>query len=189
MKKKRPDLAEEESDMDDDFMERHEEDLREKALEQAKKKFDRDNVKLEAEKEKPQPKSVLDERLKEIKAEFKELAKERKSKKVDPKKGASVEKLEEQITKMDARISAARVQMEDRDKTKDVALGTSKINYIDPRLTVAWARKYDVPLEKLFSKTLYVAIAYPRNSADLIPACRREKFPWAEAEADADWVF
>jgi DNA topoisomerase-1 len=44
--------------------------------------------------------------------------------------------------------------MEDRDKTKDVALGTSKINYIDPRLTVAWARKYEVPLEKLFSKTL-----------------------------------
>ena len=31
---------------------------------------------------------------------------------------------------MDTRIAAARVQMEDRDKTKDVALGTSKINYI-----------------------------------------------------------
>jgi DNA topoisomerase-1 len=41
----------------------------------------------------------------------------------------------------------------------------------DPRITVAWAKKYEVPLEKLFSKTL------------------REKFPWAEAEADEDWVF
>lgn len=67
---------------------------------------------------------------------------------------ATEEKLLEQISKMDDRIAAARVQMEDRDKTKDVALGTSKINYIDPRLTVAWARKYEVPLEKLFSKTL-----------------------------------
>jgi hypothetical protein len=65
----------------------------------------------------------------------------------------------EQIAKMDERIAAARVQMEDRDKTKDVALGTSKINYIDPRLTVAWARKNDVPLEKLFSKTLYVDLS------------------------------
>jgi DNA topoisomerase-1 len=67
---------------------------------------------------------------------------------------APEEKLLEQISKMDDRIAASRVQMEDRDKTKDVALGTSKINYIDPRLTVAWARKYEVPLEKLFSKTL-----------------------------------
>lgn len=31
---------------------------------------------------------------------------------------------------MDARIAVAKTQMGDRDKTKDVALGTSKINYI-----------------------------------------------------------
>ena len=40
------------------------------------------------------------------------------------------EKLLENIAKMDDRIAAAQVQMSDRDKTKDVALGTSKINYI-----------------------------------------------------------
>jgi DNA topoisomerase-1 len=40
------------------------------------------------------------------------------------------EKLIELIGKMDERIGAAKVQMTDRDKTKDVALGTSKINYI-----------------------------------------------------------
>ena len=200
MKKKRADLAAAESDMDDEFMERHEEDLLEKALEAAKKKFERDNVKLEESQEKKKPKSELDDRLKEIKAEFKALAKERKTKSVEPKKGggshwlllqmdadatATVEKLLEQITKMDERIAAAKVQMSDRDKTKDVALGTSKINYIvswfsrgqgvsdcqDPRITVAWAKKYEVPLEKLFTKAL------------------REKFPWAEAEADEDWVF
>jgi hypothetical protein len=33
--------------MDEEFMERHEEELLEKALEAAKKKFERDNVKLE----------------------------------------------------------------------------------------------------------------------------------------------
>lgn len=36
------------------------------------------------------------------------------------------EKLLEAIERMDGRISAAIVQMGDRDKTKDVALGTSK---------------------------------------------------------------
>jgi DNA topoisomerase-1 len=30
----------------------------------------------------------------------------------------------------------------------------SRINYIDPRITVSWSKKYGVPLEKLFSKTL-----------------------------------
>ena len=30
----------------------------------------------------------------------------------------------------------------------------SKFNYLDPRITVAWCKKHDVPLEKIFSKTL-----------------------------------
>lgn len=170
LKKKHPYLAEDESDLDDEFMEQHEEELLEKALEAAKRKFEKENVKLEEQKEKPQSQSDLASRLKDVKAEHKVFAKERKSRKVEPKKNATEDKLLEQIGKIDDRIATLKVQLEDRDKLKDVALGTSKINYIDPRLTVAWAAKYDVPLEKLFSKTL------------------REKFPWAEAEADKDWV-
>ena len=88
MKKKRPDLAEDESDMDDEFMERHEEELLEKAIEAAKKKWEKEIVKLEEEKEEKKPKAVLDERLKEIKAEFKELAKERRTRKVEPRKNS-----------------------------------------------------------------------------------------------------
>ena len=47
LKKKRPDLAEDESDMDDEFIERHEADLLEKALAAAEKKWEKDNIKLE----------------------------------------------------------------------------------------------------------------------------------------------
>ena len=88
IKRKRPDLAEDESDMDEDFMERHEGDLLEKAQEAAKKKWEKDNVKLEEEKEDKKPKAVLDERLKEIKVEFKELAKERKTRNIEPRKNS-----------------------------------------------------------------------------------------------------
>lgn len=35
-----------------------------------------------------------------------------------------------------------------------MALGTSKINYLDPRITVAWCKREDVPLERIFNKTL-----------------------------------
>ena len=49
---------------------------------------------------------------------------------------------------------------------KNIALGTSKINYIDPRITIAFIKKHNIPLEKLFSKALMekVAIAASRNS-------------------------
>lgn len=142
-KKRHPELVEDESDMDEEFMERHEADLLEKAIEGSKKKFDRDNIKLEGQQEAKLPKSDLDDKIKAIKAEFKELRKERKSRHVEPRKAgkstvtvlgcvfakyelATEEKLLEAITKMDERIATFKVQMLDRDNLKDVALGTSK---------------------------------------------------------------
>lgn len=119
-----------ESDMDDEFMERHEEELLQKALDNAQKKFEKENAKLKEEKQPAQPKSVLNERLKEVKADHKQLAKERKSGKIEPKKGATEEKLLEQIKKLDERITTLKVQLTDKDNLKDVALSTSKINYI-----------------------------------------------------------
>jgi len=47
--------------------------------------------------------------------------------------------------------------------SKEVALGTSKINYMDPRITVTWCKKFEVPIEKVFNNALL------------------EKFPWAMA--------
>lgn len=85
-KKKNPEVAEDESDMDDEFIERHEAETLEKMLEAAKKKWEKDNVKLEGQGEKAMTRGDLDERLKEIKREHKELVKERKSRKVEPKK-------------------------------------------------------------------------------------------------------
>lgn len=51
-----------------------------------------------------------------------------------------------------------------------MSLTTSKINYIDPRISVAWAKRAGVPIEKIFSKVL------------------RDKFPWA-MDVDEDWKF
>ena len=45
-----------------------------------------------------------------------------------------------------------------------------KINYMDPRISVAWCKRNEVPIEKVFSKTL------------------RDKFNWAMAVAPA-WEF
>lgn len=47
------------------------------------------------------------------------------------KKKKAVQRCEEQLLKME-------VQATDREENKQIALGTSKLNYLDPRITVAW---------------------------------------------------
>ena len=49
---------------------------------------------------------------------------------MDRKKKA-VDRLEEQLVKLE-------MAMTDKDENKDIALGTSKLNYLDPRISVAW---------------------------------------------------
>ncbi|PSC70005.1 DNA topoisomerase 1 [Micractinium conductrix] len=41
-----------------------------------------------------------------------------------------------------------------KEDLKTVALGTSKINYLDPRITVAWCKRNEVPIERVFNKSL-----------------------------------
>lgn len=53
------------------------------------------------------------------------------------------------------------IDLQNKDENKQVALGTSKINYMDPRISVAWCKAVECPIEKIF------------------PAALLEKFPWA----------
>lgn len=145
--------------------------LIERTREQAQRKFERDNQKLKAEgKEQLEP-SVLDERMERIKEQEKELAQEVKTGKPVVPSAATVDKLKAQIEKLDTRIVNTTIQLQDKEDNSEVSLGTSKLNYIDPRLTVMFLKKFDVPIEKLFTKTL------------------RDKFKWAIESADEDWRF
>ena len=44
--------------------------------------------------------------------------------------------------------------MWNRDDNKTVALGTSKINYMDPRISVAWCKRQECDISKIFAKAL-----------------------------------
>lgn len=41
-----------------------------------------------------------------------------------------------------------------KTELKGVSLGTSKTNYIDPRITISFMKKHKIPIDKLFSKAL-----------------------------------
>ena len=86
-------------------------------------------------------------------------------------KNATVEKLKGQIETLENRILTTSFQLKDKEDNSEVSLGTSKMNYIDPRLTVMFSKKFDVPIEKLFTKTL------------------RDKFKWAIESTDENWRF
>ncbi|XP_034373059.2 DNA topoisomerase I, mitochondrial isoform X1 [Arvicanthis niloticus] len=73
-------------------------------------------------------------------------------------------KLEEQLARLCAKAT-------DKEENKQVALGTAKLNYLDPRISIAWCKRFGVPVEKIYSKT------------------QRERFAWAFNQAGEDFEF
>lgn len=84
----------------------------------------------------------INENIKESKKKIKEL-----KDKDDDKGKKKIKKIKDNIKKLEAKKDI-KIQM------KNISLGTSKINYIDPRITVAFMKKHNLPIDKIFSKTL-----------------------------------
>merc|ERR1712088_1243991 len=95
----------------------------------------------------------LDQKL-EAKAEAIKTAESGGDKGDYEKKKKAVQKLLEQMEKLE-------IQKTDKHENKTIALGTSKLNYLDPRISVQWCKTHEVPIEKVYTKT------------------HREKFRWA----------
>lgn len=74
------------------------------------------------------------------------------------------------INKYQSKIKLLMLKRENKDMMKNVSLGTSKTNYIDPRIIFAFIKKYNIPTEKIFTKTLI------------------ERFKWA-SDVPSNYVF
>jgi len=74
---------------------------------------------------------------------------------------SKIKTLEERISTQEQKLNMAKL---------NIATTTSKTNYMDPRITVAWAKTGQVPIEKLFTKA------------------QLSKFIWA-MDTDKDWRF
>jgi DNA topoisomerase I len=113
-----------ESDLDEEAIEEHEEVMKAKDIERAEKKFAKENEKLVEEGKIPQADSVLKEKIKDVEDEYKRLKKERGTGKATLKRERPAEKLEEAIGNLDDKIKTFKLQMVDREAGKEVALGT-----------------------------------------------------------------
>ncbi|XP_037489657.1 DNA topoisomerase 1 beta-like [Triticum dicoccoides] len=122
----------------------------------------------------------LNEKIDELKAQRDELKADlKRAKKGKPlagdedgkrKRKLTPEVLETKISKIETKIKEMDIANTNREELKTVALGTSKINYLDPRITVAWCKTHEVPIEKVLHKTILA------------------KFGWA-MDADPDFRF
>ncbi|KAM4572804.1 DNA topoisomerase I, mitochondrial [Odontesthes bonariensis] len=112
------------------------------------------------------------EQLNLAKTELKQAKKEAKSKgNSDPKLQTLVERKKLAVKRCEEQLLKMEVQATDREENKQIALGTSKLNYLDPRISVAWSKNMEVPVEKIYNKT------------------QRDKFAWAIDMTEADFEF
>jgi DNA topoisomerase-1 len=122
--RKDPAYADDESDIDDDWIAQFEDESREKEIEKAKKKFEKDNEKRKADEETPYDEDVLRGRVEKINDEYDRLKTERGTKKAEIKGKKTEEALAAAIEKIDQKIKTEKFKMEDREKGKEVSLGT-----------------------------------------------------------------
>ncbi|POI31906.1 hypothetical protein CIB84_004343 [Bambusicola thoracicus] len=110
------------------------------------------------------------EQLEKAQQELEEAEDQFKDKK-DAKAEANVQKKKKLLERLKEQLAKLNVQATDKEENKQIALGTSKLNYLDPRISIAWCKKFGVPIEKIFNKT------------------QREKFAWAIDMTDEDFEF
>ena len=114
--------------LDKEWQEKHHAALVEEQRSKIEKKFNKENEKLAAEGSKEMKPKELEQRMEVAKELEAKLKQELKRGKVEPEgKGASVDKYEKDVEKLDVRIANMTTQAEDREGNKEVALGTSKI--------------------------------------------------------------
>ncbi|KAK8797031.1 hypothetical protein WA158_004241 [Blastocystis sp. Blastoise] len=85
-------------------------------------------------------------------------------------KQPSTSQIETRIKAYEVRLQKQETSIKNKDENKAVALNTSKLNYMDPRISVAWCKKHEIPVERIFATTL------------------RDKFNWAMS-VDSNWQF
>jgi len=99
----------------------------------------------------------MDDKIKELMEKKKELMQDK-------------DKNKDKLKKLEMKLKDAKSKKELKMELKNLSLSTSKTNYIDPRITIAFLKYHNIPIEKVFSQAL------------------RDKFFWA-MDIDEKWTF
>ncbi|PWN37055.1 uncharacterized protein FA14DRAFT_116931 [Meira miltonrushii] len=113
-----------------------------------KKKVKKEEAVEETNSKKPKTQAEVNAEKKKLTEELDLLKRERKANKSEAS-SVNVPSCAKKILTKIAQEEKLLAENETKNKTSDVSLGTSKLNYIDPRITVAWLKKWDAKLAKM----------------------------------------
>ena len=83
------------------------------------------------------PKS-FEKSMENLHSKIKDKKKQMKDLKIELKNDKGNEKIKKKIKTIEEQLKKLEVQAVDKEENKQIALGTSKLNYLDPRITIAW---------------------------------------------------
>lgn len=63
------------------------------------------------------------------------------------------EKWTKRVDRLTERIDNYKTKINIKEKTKGIALGTSKLNYADPRIAISWCKDNNVDVKRIYPKT------------------------------------
>lgn len=133
--RKYPQYVDDESDLDEDWIDTYQTTLLDAEKEKIRRKFEKENKKLVEENQPIMGPNELVKRLDDSN-DFRDKLAEEKANGWTTSSNLSDDKIVKAIEKIDARIEAQRISLLDKDEGKEISLGTSKMNYLDPRITL-----------------------------------------------------
>ena len=89
------------------------------------------------------PEGTSPEEVEKMKQKYREELAERSQYSHMYKSQPSEDSVAKRLQTFENRLSSMTIKLKDLDDNKLVALGTSKINYMDPRITVAWCKRVE----------------------------------------------
>ena len=89
------------------------------------------------------PEGTSPEEVEKMKQKYREERAERSQYSHMYKSQPSEDSVAKRLQTFENRLSSMTIKLKDLDDNKLVALGTSKINYMDPRITVAWCKRVE----------------------------------------------
>jgi len=131
-------------------------------------KEDLKNAHPEVKEELFEAKETYNKRVEYAKEKYKGTKKKESLRRAKETYGRKKERLERKIDRLKDRVANLTTKIKIKQKTRGIALGTSKLNYADPRIPISWCKDHEVEIKRIY------------------PATAQAKFQWA-MDVDKDF--
>jgi DNA topoisomerase-1 len=76
-----------------------------------------------------------------------------------------IERLDARIARVAGRVETLKSRVAMKTKTRGIALGTSKLNYSDPRIAISWCKTNEVDLKRIYPVTAQKKFSWAMDAA------------------------